>query len=79
MLSIAYNTLMDDKDLLLKLGAKIRIGRLKKQLSQEELAALANVNTRSVSQIERGETNIRFTTLCKIFNALDYDLSNIIN
>lgn len=70
---------MDDRDLLLKLGAKIRIGRLKKNLSQEELAALANVNTRSISQIERGETDIRFTTLRKIFNALDYDISHIIN
>lgn len=70
---------MKNKDLLLKIGAKIRIGRLKKKLSQEELAAIANVNTRSISQIERGETDIRLTTLSKIYEALEYDLSCLIN
>ena len=44
---------MNKKELLLKLGSKVRYERIKKNLSQEELAEIANLNMRSISTIER--------------------------
>lgn len=68
---------MEDKELLLKLGSKIRYERMKHKLSQEELAEKANMNMRSISTIECGLTDIRFTTLHKIANALNVDVPTI--
>jgi transcriptional regulator with XRE-family HTH domain len=61
---------MKDKELLLELGIKIKLERVRKRLSQEELADLANINPRSVSLIENGMSDVKFLTLTKIANAL---------
>lgn len=68
---------MDKKELLLKLGNKIRYERMRKGLSQEELAEFANVNMRSISTIECGVTDIKFSTLYKISQTLDISLTSI--
>lgn len=62
---------MEDKELLLELGLKIKLERVRKRLSQEKLAELANINPRSVSLIESGLSDVKFLTLTKIANALD--------
>lgn len=54
-----YNN-MQDKDILLKLASKISYERKKRNLSQEKLAEMANVNMRSISMIENGTTNAKF-------------------
>ena len=69
---------MDDRELLLKLGNKIRYERVRRHLSQEKLAELANMNMRSISTIECGTTDIKFTTLNKIATALDLEVSTAI-
>ena len=70
---------MDKKELLLKLGNKIRYERIRKKLSQEELAELANINMRSISTIECGITDIKFSTLTKIAEALQIETSSLID
>ncbi len=70
---------MNKKELLLKLGSKVRYERVKKNLSQEELAELANLNMRSISMIERGVTDVKFTTLTKIAEALQVDTTVLID
>ena len=47
---------------LLELGNKIRFERMKRGISQEKLAELANISIRTISDIERGITDIRYTT-----------------
>lgn len=69
---------MDDKELLLKLGSKIRYERVKNKLSQEELAEMANLNMRSISTIECGISDVKFTTLYKIAKALNIEVSELI-
>lgn len=69
---------MNEKDLLLKLGSKIRYERIKKKLSQEELAEIANLNMRSISMLECGLSDAKFTTLYKIANALEIELESLI-
>ena len=54
-----YNN-MQDKDILLKFASEISYERKKRNLSQEKLAEMANVNMRSISMIENGTTNAKF-------------------
>lgn len=69
---------MKDNELLLKLGNKIRYERVRRHLSQEKLAELANINMRSVSTIECGTTDVKFTTLNKIANALRVEIKTLV-
>ena len=62
---------MDEKELLLELGLKIKLERVRKRLSQEKLAEIAGINQRSVSLIESGLSDVKFLTLTKIAEALD--------
>lgn len=70
---------MRDKELLLKLGLKVRFERLKKGLSQEELAEKARLNTRSISLIERGLSDIKFSTLACISEGLQVEIGTLTN
>ena len=51
---------------------------VRRHLSQEKLAELANMNMRSISTIECGTTDIKFTTLNKIATALDLEVKNLV-
>jgi len=58
------------KDINEEVGLNIRRIREKRGLSQEKLAALANIHRVYIGQIERGEKNIGLRNLEKISNAL---------
>lgn len=62
---------------LQKLGRNIAKYRYKKGLSQDALAFEAEIGERTVSRIEGGVTDPRFTTLSKISKALDIDLEKL--
>lgn len=64
---------------LLKLGNKIRLERMKKNFSQEQLAELANVSIRTISDIERGITDIRYTNLLQIAEAFNLTASELLD
>ncbi len=67
-----------NKDIRLKtLGLNIKIERLKKGFSQEELAKLAGVCTNYVSQIENGKPNPTILKVIDIAKALDIDMNQI--
>lgn len=61
------------------IGEKIRFMRLKKGLSQEELAFNAKINTSYLGQIERGDKNPTINTLDKIAQGLNMSLEQIIS
>ena len=54
---------------LKKFGANVRRKRVD-LLTQEKLAELAELSTRSIQKIEAGSMNIRLTTAARIQNAL---------
>jgi transcriptional regulator with XRE-family HTH domain len=56
---------------LLALGAAIRKRRLKSNISQEQLAALAELDRSYVGQVERGENSVALHPLIRIANALN--------
>lgn len=62
---------------LAALGEAIRHTRIKRGMSQEALALLANVDRSYIGNIERGENNVAMLTLQKIATALDMTISQL--
>lgn len=54
-----------------EVGERIRESRLAKGLSQEELADKAQLSTSHISEIERGNKELRIASLCRIAEALE--------
>jgi transcriptional regulator with XRE-family HTH domain len=70
---------MDKKiELLEKFGEKVREERLKRGLSQEELAARAGVHRTYIGMIERGEKNITLLNIEKVAEALDLSIDKLL-
>ncbi len=53
-----------------RLGANIRRERMAREITQERLAELVDLNIRTVQKIEAGEINILATTLQRFKKAL---------
>ena len=62
---------------LKKFGDRVREERLKRSLSQEQLAAKAGVHRTYIGMIERAEKNITLENIQKIAGALSIKLSEI--
>lgn len=65
------------KEILKKFGDKVREERLRKKLSQEQLADFAGVHRTYIGMIERAEKNITLENIEKIANALKIKVSEI--
>ncbi len=63
---------------LIKLGQKIKFERITRQLSQEQLAELANLSVHGLSNIETGKTDIRYTNLLQIAKAFNMRLCELL-
>ncbi len=68
---------MDENDLL-KLGYKIKYERSKRKLSQLDLSIKTGLTTRSLSRLECGVIDPKYSTLVKIANAFDIDISELL-
>jgi transcriptional regulator with XRE-family HTH domain len=53
-----------------KLGKKIKLVRVDKDMSQHDLAQAANIDSSHIGKIERGELNITVVTLLRLAEAL---------
>ena len=63
---------MDKKEILKEFGRNLRFERLKKGLSQEQLAEAAGVSYGQViGMIERGETNTSLSVIISLLTVLD--------
>lgn len=62
---------------LVALGEAIRRIRLSKDVSQEKLALLAEVDRSYVGRVERGDNNVAILTLSKLALALDVTLEEL--
>ena len=65
-------------DINKEVGLNIRKIREDKGLSQEKLAALADLHRTYIGQIERGEKNIGLRNLEKIARALEVDIKDFL-
>jgi transcriptional regulator with XRE-family HTH domain len=62
-------------ELLVNFGNRVRNRRKQLGMSQEELAAHADVHRTYIGMIERGEKNITLHNIVKICKALDISIS----
>jgi transcriptional regulator with XRE-family HTH domain len=63
--------------ILQEFGAKVRKYRLKKKLSQEELAELANLHRTYIGQIECGKRNVALKNIDKLAKALGVSVKEL--
>lgn len=56
------------------IGQRIRDERCRQSLTQERLAMIANVATRSLHRIESGEETVRFDVIVRVLAALGLEL-----
>ncbi len=69
---------MDETDFL-KLGYKIKYERVKKKISQLDLSLRTGLTTRTISRIECGTIDPKYSTLVKIAKALDLEIKDLLN
>jgi len=65
---------MKEKKLKAILGKKIKFFRLRRQLSQADLAEKADISITFLSNIERGNNYPQAGTLCKIASSLGIEI-----
>jgi transcriptional regulator with XRE-family HTH domain len=68
---------MKKASVLLKFGAKLRAERLKRKLSQEKLAELAELHRNYIGLLERSEQSPSLIHIEKIAKALDISISKL--
>lgn len=69
---------MDKKELQKKIGARIKQIRISKGISQQDLAALCNMEKSNFSRLEAGGTNPTIHTLYTIAQNLSIELKEIL-
>lgn len=72
------NYLPNETELLIAFGLRLKDQRLKKQLSQEELASITDLHRTYIGSAERGERNVSLLNLYKISMALDVEISALL-
>ena len=65
-------------DLSIVVGRLIRNARLKKEISQEKLALICDIDRSYLGRIERGEVNITIEKLYELATALEMDAKNLL-
>lgn len=63
---------------LKQLGGNIRRERIARDLTQQQLAELADLNIRNVQRIEAGEIDVLLTTVLRIRKALRCSLERLL-
>jgi transcriptional regulator with XRE-family HTH domain len=70
---------MEQKTLLTALGARIRMIRLTKNLTQNQLAEICNFEKSTMSKIESGQVNISYYTLFRLSLGLGVPMIELVN
>lgn len=70
---------MDKKELLKKFGKNVKIARIKKDLTQEQLAELMSVSPHYVTCIEMGRQNMSLGKILDLANFLKIDINELVD
>ena len=68
---------MENKEILIRFGDRVRRLRKERNLSQEELSFRANLHRTYIGMIERAEKNITLVNIEKIAKALNVELKEL--
>lgn len=70
---------MNEQQLFIKIGDKIKEIRISKGISQQDLAAKCNFEKANMSRIEAGRTNLTIKNAYKISIALGVNLKELVD
>lgn len=70
---------MNENDTLKKIAFNIKIERMRKNLTQFQLAEMIEVHEKYIGRIESGKQNLTIKTLIKLANALSVKLSKLVD
>lgn len=70
---------MNENDIMKKIAFNIKVERMRKGLTQFQLAEMINVHEKYIGKIESGKQNITIKTLIKLANSLGTDLKKFID
>lgn len=70
---------MDEIQLYIKVGQKIKQARESKGLTQQELAYLCNMEKSNISRIESGRTNLTLKSLNSISKFLSISIKELVD
>ena len=70
---------MQNNELCILFGLKLKKFREKNNLSQEKFAQIADLDRTYISSVERGKRNISLINIFKLAHALNIDPCNLIN
>ena len=65
----------DCQNIKTSFGEKLRSIRTSKQLSQEKLAELADLDRTYISSVELGKRNISIVNICRLASALEIKIT----
>ena len=68
---------MNENDTLKKIAFNIKVERMRKNLTQFQLAEMIEVHEKYIGKIESGKQNLTIKTLIKLANALSVKLSKL--
>ncbi len=70
---------MDKNALLKKFGKNVKIERIKKDLTQEQLAEIMNVSQNYIANIERGKANMSLAKIYELANFLNVKITTLVD
>ena len=69
---------MDKQTLLKKFGKNVKIERIKKDLTQEQLAEIMNVSQNYIANIECGKANMSLAKVLELAKYLDVEIEKLL-
>ena len=70
---------MDKADLLKRFGKNVKIARIKKDLTQEQLAEIMNKSQNYVACIENGKQNMSLGKILELSKSLQTNIKNLLD
>jgi transcriptional regulator with XRE-family HTH domain len=64
---------------IVRIGRSVKEQRVKRFMTQEQLARMADISLRQVVRIERNEVEPRFSTILKLAEALGVEPSELVD
>ena len=70
---------MNKAELLKRFGKNVKLERVKKDLTQEQLAEIVNVSQNYLSSVELGKENMSLAKVLELAEYLKTDIENLLN
>ncbi len=70
---------MNKAELLKRFGKNVKIERIKKDLTREQLSEIMNVSVNYLSNVENGKANMSLAKVLELAEYLKTDVENLLN